>query len=275
MNVDGVPADGREAIGRTLTESWGGCTYVARTRHVLQVRDTALVVADAGVHVLHRGGDGAWRASISLLDLRQLIRTSERSPPCPNHSGDAYRCCSPPCVSSRCPPRLPAPGPRQPPVPPRPRARLRAVPAALRNRQHGLRQRRSVTLAADHRRTGSGVDLRRLRRPRRGGHRHSAAALRARSDRVPARAARSQLQYLVKDVQRPPGVHRRDRALQRLVRRADSGAGRRSCASRCSSAATAATGRSSTATPTRWSTWSCRPPSSGPLGSRRASDRAP
>ena len=70
MNVDGVPTNGREAIGRTLTESWDRqCTYVARTRHVLQVRDTALVVADAGIHVLHRGGDGAWRASISLLDL--------------------------------------------------------------------------------------------------------------------------------------------------------------------------------------------------------------
>ena len=66
----GVPAYGREAIGQTLTESWDRqCTYVARTRQVLQVRDTALVVADAGIHVLRRGGDGAWRATISLLDL--------------------------------------------------------------------------------------------------------------------------------------------------------------------------------------------------------------
>jgi ketosteroid isomerase-like protein len=74
MHVDGVPTNGREAIGRTLTESWDRqCTYVARTRHVLQVRDTALVVADAGIHVLRRGGDGAWRASISLLDLDSPI----------------------------------------------------------------------------------------------------------------------------------------------------------------------------------------------------------
>ena len=44
-------------------------TYVARPRRVLQARDTALVVADAGIHVLRRGRDGAWRAAISLLDL--------------------------------------------------------------------------------------------------------------------------------------------------------------------------------------------------------------
>jgi ketosteroid isomerase-like protein len=74
MNVDGVPTDGRDAIGHTLTESWDRqCTYVARTRHVLQVGDTALVVADAGIHVLRRGGDGAWRASLSLLDLDSPI----------------------------------------------------------------------------------------------------------------------------------------------------------------------------------------------------------
>ena len=70
MNIDGVPTNGRDAIGRTLTESWDRqCTYVARTRQVLQVRDTALVVADAGIHVLRRGVDGAWRAQISLLQL--------------------------------------------------------------------------------------------------------------------------------------------------------------------------------------------------------------
>jgi hypothetical protein len=66
----GVPAYGRDAIGHALTESWDRqCTYVARTRQVLQVRDTALVVADAGIHVLRRGIDGAWRAQISLLHL--------------------------------------------------------------------------------------------------------------------------------------------------------------------------------------------------------------
>jgi uncharacterized protein DUF4440 len=70
MNACGAPALGREAIGHTLAESWERqCTYVARTREVLQVRDTALLVANAGVHVLRRGGDGTWRATISLLDL--------------------------------------------------------------------------------------------------------------------------------------------------------------------------------------------------------------
>ncbi len=73
MNGDGVPTNGREAIGRALTESWDRqCTYVARTRQVLQARDTALVVADAGIHVLHRGADGTWRAAISLLDLEGI-----------------------------------------------------------------------------------------------------------------------------------------------------------------------------------------------------------
>jgi hypothetical protein len=70
MNGSGVPAYGREAIGHALAESWDRQgTYVARTRQVLRVRDTALVVVDAGIHVLRRGGDGTWRAAISLLDL--------------------------------------------------------------------------------------------------------------------------------------------------------------------------------------------------------------
>ena len=69
MNGHGM-VRGREAIGHALTASWDRqCTYVACTRQVLQVRDTALVVADAGIHVLRRGSDGAWRAQISLLQL--------------------------------------------------------------------------------------------------------------------------------------------------------------------------------------------------------------
>jgi hypothetical protein len=42
---------------------------------VLQSRDTALVVADAGLHVVRRGSDGAWRAAISLLDPIEPTRT--------------------------------------------------------------------------------------------------------------------------------------------------------------------------------------------------------
>ena len=70
MGACGVPAHGRDAIGRALSEACGRTRiYVAQTVQVLQARDTALVVADAGIHVLRRGADGAWRAAISLLDV--------------------------------------------------------------------------------------------------------------------------------------------------------------------------------------------------------------
>lgn len=70
MQAGGLEARGGEAIGRALAELWArDCTYVARPRRVLQARDMALIVADAGIHVLRRDGDGAWRAAISLLDL--------------------------------------------------------------------------------------------------------------------------------------------------------------------------------------------------------------
>ena len=63
----GLQARGHDAISRGLAELWErGCTYVARTRRVLQTHETALVVADAGIHVLRRDSDGAWRAAISL-----------------------------------------------------------------------------------------------------------------------------------------------------------------------------------------------------------------
>lgn len=68
--ADGVHARGAEAIGQAVAELWArDRIYVARPRRVLQTRDTALVVADAGIHVLRRAGDGAWRAAISLLQL--------------------------------------------------------------------------------------------------------------------------------------------------------------------------------------------------------------
>jgi hypothetical protein len=66
----GCEARGGEAIGRAAAALWGnGRTYVGGSRRVLQARDTALVVADAGVHVLRRAADGGWRVAISLLDL--------------------------------------------------------------------------------------------------------------------------------------------------------------------------------------------------------------
>lgn len=71
---EGLEARGGEAIGRALAGLWAGdWTYVAHPRRVLQARDTALVVANPGIHVLRRGSDGAWRAAISLLDLDTSI----------------------------------------------------------------------------------------------------------------------------------------------------------------------------------------------------------
>ena len=61
---------GRAAIGRLTAALWArDRTYVADPRRVLQVRDTALVVGRWGIHVVRRGGDGAWRYAISLLCL--------------------------------------------------------------------------------------------------------------------------------------------------------------------------------------------------------------
>ena len=62
----GVVVHGREAVGDMLVDR----TYLAaRGKRVLQVRNTALVVVAAGVHVLGRDDDGTWRAAISFLDL--------------------------------------------------------------------------------------------------------------------------------------------------------------------------------------------------------------
>lgn len=44
-------------------------TYVAEPRRVLQAGDTALVVAERGINVVRRGGDGIWRYAIALLSL--------------------------------------------------------------------------------------------------------------------------------------------------------------------------------------------------------------
>jgi hypothetical protein len=77
MGGPGLEARGGEEIGRAVAELWArGCTYLARPRRVLQSRDTALLVADAGIHVLRRG-DGAWRAAISLLETDRSIRSED------------------------------------------------------------------------------------------------------------------------------------------------------------------------------------------------------
>jgi hypothetical protein len=64
----GAEVRGGESIGHALAELWDrDRTYVAPAGRVLQARDVALLVSSAAIHVLRRGGDGTWRAAISLL----------------------------------------------------------------------------------------------------------------------------------------------------------------------------------------------------------------
>jgi len=48
----------------------------ADPRRILQVRDTALVLAGRTISVVRRTEDGSWRYAISLLDLEKPTRTS-------------------------------------------------------------------------------------------------------------------------------------------------------------------------------------------------------
>jgi len=78
VEAGGGEVRGADAIGRTLAGLWArDCLYVTGDRRVLQNRDTALLLAQAGIHVLRRGQDGAWRAAISLLDLDTTTTTEE------------------------------------------------------------------------------------------------------------------------------------------------------------------------------------------------------
>ena len=78
--VDGdAEARGRAAIALLLAGLWTrDRTYVASVRRIVRTGDTALVLADAGLHVLRRDGDGSWRSAISLL---RLDPSSERRHP--------------------------------------------------------------------------------------------------------------------------------------------------------------------------------------------------
>jgi quercetin dioxygenase-like cupin family protein len=61
------PVRGGEAIARAALAAQNGiCAYVADPRRVLLARNSALVVTDRGVNVMHRGDDGAWRYAIVL-----------------------------------------------------------------------------------------------------------------------------------------------------------------------------------------------------------------
>jgi hypothetical protein len=74
----GLPeARGRGQIARVALQLWDAeRLYFADPRRVLQVRDTALVVAGCAINVVRRTDDGSWRYAISLLDLDKPTTTS-------------------------------------------------------------------------------------------------------------------------------------------------------------------------------------------------------
>lgn len=61
-------ARGRSQIARAAARLWDSeRIYLADPRRILQVRDTALVLAGHAISVVRRGDDGSWRYVISLL----------------------------------------------------------------------------------------------------------------------------------------------------------------------------------------------------------------
>ena len=63
-------ARGGVEITRLAAEMWRrDCTYLADPARILQVRDTALILARGGINVVRRGEDGSWRYAISLLQF--------------------------------------------------------------------------------------------------------------------------------------------------------------------------------------------------------------
>jgi hypothetical protein len=61
---------GHQQITKVAAQLWDlDRSYLADPRRVLQVHDTALVLAGHAINVIRRGTDGFWRYAISLLDL--------------------------------------------------------------------------------------------------------------------------------------------------------------------------------------------------------------
>jgi hypothetical protein len=81
----GLPeARGRRQIAQVAAELWDSQPlYLADPRRVLQVRDTALVLAGRTINVARRGDDGSWRYAISLLYLEKPTRPSLAPSPTP------------------------------------------------------------------------------------------------------------------------------------------------------------------------------------------------
>ena len=77
LAIDGgvEEARGGVEIARLAAEMRrGDRTYLADPGRVLQVHDTALVLARGGINVVRRGEDGSWRYAISLLQFDATSR---------------------------------------------------------------------------------------------------------------------------------------------------------------------------------------------------------
>jgi hypothetical protein len=71
LGADRAEAHGGDQIGRFAMRLWESeQTYLADPRHVVQARDTALVLGGRSIHVAHRAADRRWRYAISLLEIK-------------------------------------------------------------------------------------------------------------------------------------------------------------------------------------------------------------
>ncbi len=71
-------ARGRREIARVATETWDlERIYLADPGRVLQVHDTALILARRVINVARRGDDGSWRYAIAFLDLEKATALQE------------------------------------------------------------------------------------------------------------------------------------------------------------------------------------------------------
>ena len=80
----GLPeARGRRQIAQVAVQLWDSqLLYLADPRRILQVRDTALVLAGRATNVVRRAEDGSWRYAISLLDPERPPRTPPQTAGC-------------------------------------------------------------------------------------------------------------------------------------------------------------------------------------------------
>ncbi len=78
--ADGRPvAHGRGEIAAAVTALWADDgSYLAGSRQVVLAGDTALVIGQDAVHVLHRSRERTWRYAIAVLGCRSTNHASRR-----------------------------------------------------------------------------------------------------------------------------------------------------------------------------------------------------